>query len=219
MITGVLPRHCLAALTALILFASPTTHATVGGAEEIEVLGIAKDNKLYVLRHYYDASDRLPQLYYFNLSSKKPEKLITVHSLYINPTTNKPDYDSDDHNQFFKKLTTLQQRLTPLQPIDSSTIKLGILSLKTKQVVAWYDLYNDSKSRQQKDKVPQYHYRYQLTNTPLKSAPQTAISYQKDLRIHQAYALPNQRYQLAVVRYLGINFETGYHIDDAVLLK
>lgn len=60
--------------------------ATVGGPQNIEVLGYeVKDQKLYLLRHYLDGRGRLPQLYYYNFKSKTPNQLIQVNSLYINP--------------------------------------------------------------------------------------------------------------------------------------
>ena len=60
--------------------------ATVGGPQNIEVLGYeVKDQKLYLLRHYLDDRGRLPQLYYYNFKSKTPNQLIQVNSLYINP--------------------------------------------------------------------------------------------------------------------------------------
>ncbi|VCW45775.1 hypothetical protein BANRA_03739 [Acinetobacter baumannii] len=69
-----------------ILTLSAHTYATVGGGQKIEVLGYQqKEKKLYVLRHYEDGRGRLPQLYYYLLNSKSPDKLIEVKSLYINP--------------------------------------------------------------------------------------------------------------------------------------
>ncbi|MDN8506808.1 hypothetical protein QZL09_15020, partial [Acinetobacter baumannii] len=77
-----------------ILTLSAHTYATVGGGQKIEVLGYQqKEKKLYVLRHYEDGRGRLPQLYYYLLNSKSPDKLIEVKSLYINPKTHKIDYD------------------------------------------------------------------------------------------------------------------------------
>src|SRR5690554_3318375 len=75
---------------------SPLSLATVGGPQNLEVLGYeAKDQKLYLLRHYLDGRGRLPQLYYYNFKSKMPNQLIQVNSLYINPKTKKIDYDQN----------------------------------------------------------------------------------------------------------------------------
>ncbi len=45
------------------------------------------------MRHYLDGRGCLPQLYYYQLNNKTPSKLIEVKSLYINPKTQKIDYD------------------------------------------------------------------------------------------------------------------------------
>ena len=67
--------------SSLMIF-SVQSYATLGGPEEITVLGYnQKDQKIYLLRHYVDESGRLPQLYYFQLNSKTPNKLITVSSI------------------------------------------------------------------------------------------------------------------------------------------
>lgn len=67
------------------LFFSSHSFATVGGPQNIEVLGLDQaDQKIYVMRHYLDGRGRLPQLYYYQLNSKTPSKLIEVKSLYIN---------------------------------------------------------------------------------------------------------------------------------------
>ena len=71
-------------LFSTLLFSSHS-FATVGGPQNIEVLGLDQaDQKIYVMRHYLDGRGRLPQLYYYQLNSKPPSKLIEVKSLYIN---------------------------------------------------------------------------------------------------------------------------------------
>lgn len=49
----------------------------------------------------------LPQLYYYQLNSKTPDKLIEVQSLYINPKTHQIDYDQDAI-QFEKDLNKIK---------------------------------------------------------------------------------------------------------------
>ena len=68
-----------------ILTLSAHSYATVGGGQKLKYWAISKKKKLYVLRHYEDGRGRLPQLYYYLLNSKSPDKLIEVKSLYINP--------------------------------------------------------------------------------------------------------------------------------------
>ena len=69
-----------------------TSFATVGGPQNIEILGYDhQDQKVYLLKHYEDGRGRLPQLYYYQFKNNQhPEKLIQVNSLYINPKTQNP---------------------------------------------------------------------------------------------------------------------------------
>jgi hypothetical protein len=96
-----------------ILTMSLHCNATVGGGQNIEILGYeAKEQKLYLLRHYEDERGRLPQLYYYQLNDKKPDKLIEVPSLYINPKTHQIDYDQDGV-QFEKDLAKIKKKINP----------------------------------------------------------------------------------------------------------
>jgi len=106
--------------TALLLLplSLPTlAFATVGGPQNIEVLGYeVKEQKLYIMRHYLDGRGRLPQLYYYNFKSKTPNQLIQVNSLYINPKTKQIDYDQDSR-KFNQEIAKIKKRLIPLVPL------------------------------------------------------------------------------------------------------
>ena len=52
----------------------------------------------------------------------------------------------------------------------------------------------------------------------LKSPVHKAVDYKNGLRISQSYKVPNQQKVLVTVQYLGIPFETGYNIEDPILL-
>ena len=52
-----------------------------------------------------------------------------------------------------------------------------------------------------------------------KSPVQQAVSYKADLRLNQTYKVPKQNKILVTVKYLGLPFETGYHIEDPALLS
>ena len=187
-----------------------TCFATVGGPQNIEVLGYeGKEQKVYLLKHYLDGRGRLPQLYYYQLkNNKQPEKLIQVSSLYINPKTKKIDYDQDSR-QFDKEIAKIKKRLNPLAPIPKSSIKIQVLSKTTSKQQSWYD---------PKQYIPKYTYKYQLSSKNFKSQIHQAIDYRYGLNISQAYKVPQQQKILAVVKYLGLPYETGYSIEDPVLL-
>ena len=48
---------------------------------------------------------------------------------------------------------------------------------------------------------------------------QQAVDYGQGLSISQAYKIPQQQKIVVAVKYLGIPFESGYSIEDAVLLS
>ncbi len=184
-------------------------YATVGGPQHIEVLGLdQKDQKIYVMRHFEDGRGRLPQLYYYQLNSSKPAALIQVKSLYINPKTKKIDYDQDSA-QFDQEIAKIKKRLAPLTPIHHSNASIQILTTKNGTAKAWYD---------PQESIDKWTYQYQVKSRPLKSPVQTAESYKQGLKISKAYKVPQHQNILVTVKYLGIPFETGYTIEDPVLL-
>ncbi|WP_151803060.1 hypothetical protein [Acinetobacter guillouiae] len=192
-----------------ILTTSLHCYATVGGGQTIEVLGYeTEQQKLYLLRHYEDERGRLPQLYYYQLNSKTPDKLIEVQSLYINPKTHQIDYDQDGI-PFEKDLNKIKKRLTPLLVGNINTAKIQVVKSQTHYVPAWHD---------QSQKIPQYKTIYKVTTASLNSKNQQAVQYAKTIKITQNYVLPNQNKMLVIVKYFGIPEETGYDVEDAVLL-
>ena len=198
------------------------TFATTGGPQEIELLGYEKTSaKLYLLRHYQDGRGRIPQLYYYQLNSKTPDKLIEVKSLYINPTTKQIDYDQE-HTEFNQALEKIKSRLTPLIANRANNTKIQILSHKTEIVPSSYVL---------DEKMPKYLTQYQISSQHHRSAKHQAVSYDlkyqgsenpKDpklkIRISQNFMIPNQNKMIVVVQYFGIPWESGYDIEDPVLL-
>lgn len=183
--------------------------ATVGGPQTIEVLGYeAKEQKVYLLKHYEDGRGRLPQLYYYQFKNNaKPNKLIQVNSLYIHPKTKKIDYDQED-TRFNQELAKITKRLQPLTA-TSSQYRIVINKKTIQHVPVWYD---------PKQKQPEFHYTYHVKNQNFKSLQQQATAYQQQLTISQQFLVPQQNKVLVTVKYLGIPFETGYTIEDPILL-
>ncbi len=192
-----------------LLFVS-NTFATTGGPQEIEILGYeaVKEHKLYVLRYFVDESGRLPQLYYYAMDAKSPDKRVEVQSLYINPETHQKDLEQDSE-KFESELAKIQKRLVPLIADDRNIAKIVILNTKTHQVKAPYDEHK---------KITQYTITYQVINNQYKSAIQTAVAYNPKLTISQNFIIPNQDKKIVVVKYFGIPVETGYSIEDPVVL-
>lgn len=193
----------LAALPSLAL-------ATVGGPQSIEVLGYdAPDQKVYILRHFHDGRGRLPQLSYYLLGSKQPQKQIDVSSLYIHHKTQKVDFDQDPAT-FNQALAKIQRRLQPLTKVNTNQLKLKVLQRKQRRVKAAMD---------PSCSLLEYQYRYQVQKSALRSPIQNAISYQPKIQLSQSYSIPKHNKILAVVKYQGIAMEGGYSVEDAVILK
>lgn len=187
-----------------------TSFATVGGPHNVEFLGYdAKDQKVYLLKHYQDGRGRLPQLYYYQFkNNQQPEKLIQVNSLYINPKTKKIDYDQDSTG-FDQDILKIKKRLTPLIPVNKTLTKIQIVK-KTrvqKSANSGFD-----------DLITEYQYRYKVTTPQLSSLQQKAVAYKPNLNVSQAFKIPQHNTMVVAVKYLGIPFETGYTIEDPVLL-
>nr|WP_214647316.1 aminotransferase [Acinetobacter sp. ANC 5414] len=187
-----------------------TSFATVGGPHNVEFLGYdVKDQKVYLLKHYEDGRGRLPQLYYYQFkNNKQPEKLIQVNSLYINPKTKKIDYDQDS-TQFNKDILKIKKRLAPLIAVNKTSAKVQIVKKTRVQ---------KSASSGFDDLITEYQYRYKVVTPQLSSLQHTAKAYKPNLNISQAFKIPQHNKMVVAVKYLGIPFETGYSIEDPVLL-
>lgn len=201
-------KHAL--LLCGLTFSCTQVFATVGGEQTLEFLGYdAKDQKLYLLRDFEDGRGRLPQLYYYQFNRNKTEpKLVEVKSLYINPKTQKIDYDQVG-TYFEKELNKIKKRLKPLTAQNLKGTQLHIVKNTIKKVP---DIYEPS------NKVPQYHYQYQVSSGQYRSQTHTAISYKPDLKIDQAFLIPNQPYKVVSIQYLAFPEESGYTTEDPVLL-
>ncbi|OTG83291.1 aminotransferase [Acinetobacter sp. ANC 5054] len=195
---------------ALFSVLSCSVFATVGGPQNIEVLGYdSKDQKIYLMRHFEDGRGRLPQLYYYQLNSKKPTQLITVRSLYINPVTKRIDYDQDS-TQFDKSIANIKKRLIKLTPISNSNAQIQLITTMNGTAKSWYD---------PSETIDKWNYQYQVKSFQYKSSVQSAETYKEGINISKTYKIAQLPYRLVTVKYLGIPFETGYTVEDPVLLS
>ena len=194
----------------LFIFTPSVSFATVGGPQNIEILGYeSQDQQVYLLKHYHDGRGRLPQLYYYQFKNNKtPEKIIQVNSLYINPKTQKIDYDQNSQ-LFDQKILNIKNRLQPLIKLAPNTVKAHVLNKITSKEKSWYD---------PNKFIPKYTYTYQLTSKNYQSQKHQALAYRHGISISQVYKIPHQQKVLAVVKYLGIPFETGYTLESPILL-
>jgi len=200
-------------LTLIILFSSEI-HATVGGEQKITVLGIEKqEEKLFFLVDDFSGRGGLPYLYYI-LLKKEPMKAVFVKSYYPNGIDMQEDKDVE---QFMSRLNKLKKYLSKLQVIQPEKIKFGIIADKGQKVPNIFDdnktmiehetlfklSYNDGKKSYYGQSVVK-HYDYRMTS---------------EIKVQKAYRLANSKEIVVVVRYLGLPYETGYTMDNVVILK
>ena len=195
-----------------VLFTVPVSYATVGGKSYIELLGYeAKDQKLYLLKHDEDASGRLPQLYYFDFKSARPEQLIEVKSIYPRTKTGEIDYFSDGTDvPFERELKKITRRLKKLYPINPNIFNINVEKQETVHVPAWAE---------PEKTMPEYRYDYTVEDSPYKSTSQQAVSYAPKLAVKQAFRIPKQDRIVVTVEYLGFPDETMYTDEDAIILS
>ena len=186
--------------------------ATVAGPEILEVMGFdAQEKKVFVARHYQDESGRLPSLYYFQLDGKNSEKLIPVKSIY----ENLPDDDIiKTENLFNQSLKKIQSRLQPLQTIPQRSLKLNMINQTYKEGDFWIYSHPDDQFNLKK-----YTSTFFIQSPSAKSNVVTTTNYiDPKISILNFYQIPNTKYQLTIIRYLGIPRESGYTRDEAILL-
>lgn len=185
---------------------SVSTFATVGGDTKLQVLGYEPtEKKIYVLHDFYDGLGGY-QLYYFNLKSKNPRKLIEAKSYYPKGMGGRGHPDDE---VFVAKMDTLTKRLLPLKTISTDNVSIKILSKQTKRA------YNHITERS----IPAYHYQYRVKYGKYQSQTMKVVAYYPKLEISQAFVVPNQNQVVVVVDYNNDYFEGGYFKEDPVLIS
>lgn len=199
-----------------VMASSVSAFATVGGGQRIDILGYDKtEQKVFVLRHYDDGRGRLPQLYYYDLSSNNPEKLVEVRSLYINPNSKKYDQFQDIKGRFSNGLKQIKNRVVTLKPTYTQvTVQVESLHQQKKtNLQSWLGEIGQGTDYQFNYKLNADEAKY---SSPVHSATTYSVCLTSDNVI---YKLPNQPYALTTVNYKGTLMEGGYDYQDVVLLQ
>ena len=185
--------------------------ATVGGAESIHIMGYdKKDQKIYLNRQYHDQSGRVPQLYYYQLSSKQPDKLIEVKSIYKDKDRNSPRTEQ----YVAQQLKNIQSRLIPLQQQNPKKVTLKLLQQNRSTGEYWQTTHPDGAFQ-----VKKFEQTYQLCQHHYQSNIHKSISYLKpEINISQYWQVSQHSVRIAVVSYLGLNIESGYPKEDPIFL-
>lgn len=195
---------------ALALCGSVSAWATVGGDVRLKVLGYEPvDQKVYVLHDYEDGLGGY-RLHYFDLKSQNPSKMHEAVSYYAKSVDEgRGGTGNENDDEEWGKLNALQKRLTSLTPTLIKDMNIVVDSL-TGEVVEHEHVPEWTRTK--------YYYHYHVTQGNYQSQPQTAISYYPELTITQAYQIPKHDTLLVAVEYLDEPMETGYTIEDPIIL-
>lgn len=190
---------------------STLIHATTGGPEKIEILGLDKaDYKIYFTRNYYDESNRPPTLYYFSLNKKNSNIPIEVKSIYKNIKNN----DSDQTIRIENEINKIKRRLITVTELTNTKASIRIIKDYKKSGPFWL---NDAE-----EVITKFTQEYIVINHSFISKTQKSTSYSSPkINILNLHSIPtnDNKYQIAIVQYLGIPTELGYMIEDAILLS
>lgn len=200
-------------LFAFYLAMSCTTqiHATTGGPEKIEILGLDKaDEKIYFTRNYYDESNSPPTLYYFSINKKNSSIPIEVKSIYKNTNNNELDQTIIIENEINK----IKKRLIKLTELPNTQANIRIIKDHKKSGHFWLNA--------KEEVITKFTQEYMVINHSFMSKTQKSTSYSTPkINILNLYNIQinNHKYQIAIVQYLGIPTEFGYMVEDAILLS
>ena len=193
-----------------VLTLSQNAHATTGGDDDFEILGIdQREQKVFFSIIDGDASGYEDEVFYIRLN--KSPKPIFAKSLYR--TGNIEDcYEDVCRDAFQKKIKRITKRLTPLIPTTTNNLTWRIIK-QTTQSIPWYS--------DPDYPTPEHdtHYQVVMNNGKKMLKGNGHVVYYRDqFSIHQAYAIPKRPEILVVIEYLGKPYEFGYKKYDVILL-
>lgn len=178
-------------LLSVFIFFSEAVYATVGGPQFLQFLGY-KENNLYFIYEYHDEMVNAPELWRYEISAD---------SLYV--TKDWLDYPDESVNEALKR-----HDLEGLQIPDRVAAKNQLrfefgepVQRYMESMEMFYDLYPvNVKWGEEAYKLLQC---YNKIDQP---------------EINRTYSFPDLGISLAIIRYKGICFETGY-LKDTLLIK
>jgi hypothetical protein len=176
---------------------APVAHATVGGDSWIEVLGYDEaDAKIYLLETRHDAAADLPQLVYLALGSDEPTRMIRVRSWYE---------DEDAYNQFPGRLRELRQRLVPLEAAGLTGLEIDTRVVKVAPC-------NDFEMWGRDCRDVRYEIRLDGRGATLETRTWGFGD------VTGVWKVPGQDWLLGLFRHRGHTHESGYDLDEVVIL-
>lgn len=195
-------------LCLFLLFLTPAIFATVGGPEEIEVLGWnPQESKAYFLRVHYDASDRAPDLITYDVLNKR---LIIEKEQAQNSFADFDQYYKfkADYHKFIEEL---KSNLKPL--LKATDLRVALTKYSDGDYYV-YGFEDDPES-----KVNYWKYLATIYKND-KWAGAEYVEVYDDNKIETLAMLvtPDKYLNVVILRYKGIPFEGGYNKDKIIFI-
>ncbi len=188
-----------------------------GGPHELEVLGYERaSNKLYVLEHYRDASGDLPQLYYMYLRGPQMGRMVAVRGWYEGAGT--PAAEAHfGLSEFWARVERLREHLTPVTERTDHPWRLSTRVAKRRalrlfdgeQPIRKFVLQLRVRSTADED-------RQKIRSIGARVAVTAYLRPRAELET--VYEIPGERFDVAIVSYVGVPYEVGYDKQLAILL-
>ena len=203
--------------------ASPLGASTAdraGGAHELELLGYERTaHKLYFLEHYRDASGDLPQLYYMYLRGSQVGRMCPVPGWYEGATIaiGASADTSFGLSEFWARVARLKQHLVPVVERAEHPWRLSTRVAKRRALRLFPDTPPIRKF------VLQLRVRAaadeHASRTRSIGARLAVTAYLRPrAELQRVFEVPGEPFDVAIVSYVGVPYEVGYHKHAAVLL-
>ncbi|OGC32971.1 hypothetical protein A2311_05445 [candidate division WOR-1 bacterium RIFOXYB2_FULL_48_7] len=182
----------LTVLLAFVLFGPAL--ATVGGEEEIEILGADPSGRsIYLIYQYYNEGPSMTELWHYSLPDRQLNKL-----------TFRDEEENYSRDQLTNQLYKIKKHLRPLRPINPEQFPVVITLLASKED----NTFN----------YPIPYWEYQLSYDQGKSHLRLKNYWVKDVTIKSYWQTANGTSKLAIARFTGLPEEGGYKVDQALFL-
>ncbi len=173
------------------------SYSTVGGPEEIDVLGFdPSSSAIYFSYNYYNEGDQLPDLLEYSTKNRS----LTIWRVERSDEVNYSDAKDALENYFNR----LKKTLKPLDPLKSNDVKVLIEPIGRGEKKAAKDY-----------SVPFWDYRVRIIRDNKEANSKTfRVYHNKDgIKALNVFSTPDRLSSVAVIRYEGIWMETGYDMD------
>lgn len=202
--TDLSPRQrggLVVAIIACLLSQVIAARATVGGPETATILGWdPADRKIYYIVYFSDESDRMPRVYFLDLKSSPPGKVVPLNLWPERPT---------DYKALYSKVEALKKRLVQLSASVPDALTLTVKTTSFQK--DWRDVQGDLREK--------YTLEIQVSRESLVGQTQVTSYCNREVLIKEWYEIPELPFAVVSLSYTGQPVETCYALPAILLLK